>query len=395
MSMQNNLDKINISNRLEDVVNESLLLVHKRHRKILCQKIIIISGSITVLFLSLLVFGMSNPVLASKIPFIGQIFNYVEKDVSYKGDYSTVSEQPNVNATTTSITPDEISNYNTLSQTYNGVTVTISEVYYNSKALYLAVTIYNEEEFPPDFNQVNKMEYALDYDRLELHSIGKLSFTDSNLSPYYIEGNFKDMNTFVGIIRIDLAHLNVEVPNQFLYTISISEIYADLFDTIPTQRKYSDGTTETVNDFIKKRYVGNWNFQLDVSIDMSRTQVVEINDTDENGIGIEKVEKTPYEISAEEIFPSTDVANNCFLVICDSNGDLLDFQGDYADTFQVYGRDTSNVSVFICDYIRYMDELKGYYYSVDYEEKKKSKTFAEYLEENCLYSTRVTFEPKD
>lgn len=393
--MQNNLDKINISNRLEDVVNESLLLVHKRHRKILCQKIIIISGSITVLFLSLLVFGMSNPVLASKIPFIGQIFNYVEKDVSYKGDYSTVSEQPNVNATTTSITPDEISNYNTLSQTYNGVTVTISEVYYNSKALYLAVTIYNEEEFPPDFNQVNKMEYALDYDRLELHSIGKLSFTDSNLSPYYIEGNFKDMNTFVGIIRIDLAHLNVEVPNQFLYTISISEIYADLFDTIPTQRKYSDGTTETVNDFIKKRYVGNWNFQLDVSIDMSRTQVVEINDTDENGIGIEKVEKTPYEISAEEIFPSTDVANNCFLVICDSNGDLLDFQGDYADTFQVYGRDTSNVSVFICDYIRYMDELKGYYYSVDYEEKKKSKTFAEYLEENCLYSTRVTFEPKD
>lgn len=386
--MQNNLDKISISNRLNDVVNESLFLVHKKHKKLIRQKIILISGSITILFISFLVFGKSNPVLASKIPIIGHIFNYVEKEVSYKGDFSSVSKQTNEAADETT--------HNTLSQTYNGVTVTISEVYYNSKALYLGVTIYNEKDFPPDFNRTQNMkDYMLDYDRLELHAIGKPNFTDNNLSPYYIEGKFKNVKTFVGIIRIDLAHMDDEVPKQFVYDISISEIYADLFDTIPTERKYSDGTTETVYDFVKKRYEGNWNFQLDVSTDMSRTQVVEINNTTENGIGIEKVEKTPYEISAEEIFPSTEVANNCFLAICDSSGDLLDFQGDYADTFQVYGRDTSTVSIFICDYIRYMDELKGYFYSEDYKEKKKIKTFAEYLEENCLYSTTVTFETKD
>lgn len=386
-----------IPDKLDAVVNESLILVHKKHQKRIRQKIILITGSAAVLFFSVFIFGISNPVLASKIPLIGHIFNLVEKDVSYKGDFSTVSEQPDINTNNTaSEQTTETSNYNPLSQTSNGITVTISEVYYNSKALYLGITVYNEEAFPPDFNRTQNMEnYILDYDRLELLTMGNLSFTDTNLSPYYIEGKFTDMNTFAGIIRIDLAHLDVEVPDQFMYDINITKIYADLFDKIPLEGRDSDGNTMTIYDYVKKEYEGNWNFQLAVSIDMSKTQVIEINETNENGIGIAKVEKTPYEITADEIFPSKEVAYDCVLAICDNNGDLLDFQGDYADTYQVYGRDTSSVSIFICDYLRYMDELKGYYYSEDYEEKKKTKTFAEYLEENCLYSTTVQLENKE
>lgn len=394
--MQNDFDKINVPDRLDEVVNESLLLVQKKHQKMVRHKRILISGSIVIISFSFLIFGMSNPVLASKIPIIGHIFKYVEKDVSYKGDFSTVSKHPYDNTDTINKQIEETSNYNYLSQTSNGITVTVSEVYYNSKALYLGVTIFNEEEFPPDFNRTQNMEdYILDYDRIELLSIGKLSFTQNNLNPYYIEGKFKDKNTFVGIIRIDLAHLNVDVPDQFQYDLNITKFYGDLFDQISAEGKDYNGNAMTIYDYAKKEYEGNWNFQLDVSIDLSKTQVVELNDTAENGIGIKNVEKTPYEISAKEIFPSSEVANNYFLAICDNNGDLLDFQGDYADTFQVYGRDTSTVSIFICDYIRYMDELKGYYFSEDYEEKKKTKTFAKYLEENCLYSTSVTFETKD
>lgn len=71
--------------------------------------------------------------------------------------------------------------------------------------------------------------------------------------------------------------------------------------------------------------------------------------------------------------------------------DMLDWQGDIADTFQTYGRNTDTVSVFLCDAAAYMDELKGYYWSADYAEKKKTKTFAQYLEEHALYWAQVTF----
>lgn len=39
----------------------------------------------------------------------------------------------------------------------------------------------------------------------------------------------------------------------------------------------------------------------------------------------------------------------------------------------------------VCDYNSYMNELKGYYYSEDYETPKLEKTFAQYLAEHAKY----------
>ena len=47
--------------------------------------------------------------------------------------------------------------------------------------------------------------------------------------------------------------------------------------------------------------------------------------------------------------------------------------------------------LYVCDYMEYMDELKGYYYSSDYEEKAKEKTFKQLLDERCVYSEKVSF----
>ena len=49
------------------------------------------------------------------------------------------------------------------------------------------------------------------------------------------------------------------------------------------------------------------------------------------------------------------------------------------------------MTVYVCDYMEYMDELKGYYYSSDYEEKAKEKTFKQLLDERCVYSEKVSF----
>lgn len=58
---------------------------------------------------------------------------------------------------------------------------------------------------------------------------------------------------------------------------------------------------------------------------------------------------------------------------------------------EVFRGRTDKVYVYLCDYVEYMDHLKGYYWSKDYEEKKQTKTFAEYLDEHALFGTEVTF----
>lgn len=129
-----------------------------------------------------------------------------------------------------------------------------------------------------------------------------------------------------------------------------------------------------------------------MKLDSTKLQTVEIGRTNERGEGILSVEKTPYELTAQPIISEGKAAEDYIVIVCDADGDLLDWRGDIADTFQTYGRNTDTVSVFLCDAAAYMDELKGYYWSADYAERKKTKPFAQYLEEHALYWTRVTFE---
>lgn len=56
------------------------------------------------------------------------------------------------------------------------------------------------------------------------------------------------------------------------------------------------------------------------------------------------------------IIPSDKLNYDYFLVMLDKDGDLMDYQGSTTDTYQLYGRDTSTVHIYICDYIQYMDD---------------------------------------
>jgi hypothetical protein len=80
-------------------------------------------------------------------------------------------------------------------------------------------------------------------------------------------------------------------------------------------------------------------------------------------------------------------------VVLDADGELMGFghQGGSTDEHPIAGHDVSEVTVYVCDYTEYMDELKGYYYSSDYEEKAKEKTFKQLLDERCVYSEKVSF----
>ena len=76
----------------------------------------------------------------------------------------------------------------------------------------------------------------------------------------------------------------------------------------------------------------------------------------------------------------------------DADGDILDYgSSSNTNTFAIQDRDVSRIDVYICDYVEYMDELKGYYWSEDYESRKKEKTFKQLLDERALYHKEVVF----
>ena len=136
---------------------------------------------------------------------------------------------------------------------------------------------------------------------------------------------------------------------------------------------------------------GEWKFNVDVEKNTSDTVKKDVNVVDENGDGVLSITKTPFEITMKMQDPETKYV----AVMLDANGDIMPYGGvanSNADTYAIQDRDISTVYIYLCDYYEYMDELKGYYWSDDYEEKAKTKTFKQLLDERAVAGTEVHFD---
>ena len=136
---------------------------------------------------------------------------------------------------------------------------------------------------------------------------------------------------------------------------------------------------------------GDWKFNVDVGKNTSDTVEKDVNVVDENGDGVLSITKTPFEITMKMQDPETKYV----AVMLDANGDILPDGGvanGNADTYAIQDRDVSTVYIYLCDYYEYMDELKGYYWSDNYEEKAKTKTFKQLLDERAVAGTEVHFD---
>ena len=136
---------------------------------------------------------------------------------------------------------------------------------------------------------------------------------------------------------------------------------------------------------------GEWKFNVDVEKNTSNTVKKDVNVVDENGDGVLSITKTPFEITMKMQDPEI----KYFAVMLDANGDIMPYGGvanSNADTYAIQDRDVSTVYIYLCDYYEYMDELKGYYWSDNYEEKAKTKTFKQLLDERAVAGTEVHFD---
>ena len=136
---------------------------------------------------------------------------------------------------------------------------------------------------------------------------------------------------------------------------------------------------------------GEWKFSVDVEKNTSDTVEKDVNVVDENGDGVLSITKTPFEITMKIQDPEI----KYFAVMLDANGDIMPYGGvanSNANTYAIQDRDVSTVYIYLCDYYEYMDELKGYYWSDDYEEKAKTRTFKQLLDERAVAGTEVYFD---
>lgn len=191
-----------------------------------------------------------------------------------------------------------------------------------------------------------------------------------------------------------MAESGLDPDNYENFTEEEMEIEHQLYTEM--WNKYVEMYPEMANEensYNTWKYTGNWDFSFQVEKDHTKTVTKEVDLLDEEGNGILSVTRTPFEITLETKDPE---AKYCAVVL-DADGDLMEGArfGGYADVLAIQDRDVSPIYVYLCDYNEYMDELKGYYWSDDYEEKKKTKTFKELLDERAVLHTEVVFDEEE
>ena len=428
--MQIKFSEIPISDKLDDIVKMSMEEIYKEQKRKKRRKIIVSCCSAAAVFTAAFLFCVNNPVMAGNLPLIGHIFERMQEDYSYSGDFSKVAipletgdvenhnEEPQ--NFEDSETTDNLSEY---TQTVGDMTVTLSEVYCNEQALYISLMLTSKEPFPDTFRDLENKPI------IKMITIGKYSFSKEEMPwSYMLEGDFTDEYTYAGIMRIDLNNVNyeetgkepdsegitaanvdeyitrVEIPSEFTLDLQIVLIAGykenpDVYEydkSLEEQEAMSDeewlaymkgldmSDWEFPNEHQHYWYDGAWNFSLDLTVDESQTETITVNTTNDEGVGIESVVKTPFEMTISDLYPSPEAAIDYFTIALDADGNAMPYgNGGSCNTFAIKDRDISTVYIYVCDYMEYMDELKG------------NKLSKELLDERAVYSTEVHFDVEE
>ncbi|MDO5135879.1 MAG: DUF4179 domain-containing protein [Eubacteriales bacterium] len=379
---------------------------------------------------------IANPAFAARIPLVGRVFEELGSSLGFSGDYGKYAQPVGTQGGEGGADPLEIEG----KRSDGDLSITLSETYCNASALYVSLILESQEGFPD--TQIDQNGSPVLY----LSAGLTMDFLQQELPVHQIlDGRFIDKNTFAGVLRYDLSNcaqvkedgtvLRPEVPESFHMSLKADRVVGDKADAaIPEMPKdireayemamRENGLSLEAEDYEKmteeqqeterllykemmdaygQRYPeaaqypnryenwwidGSWEFDLDVNRDERDTVTVQVDDVDEEGVGLVSATRTPFEIIIQ------DGGNpDTFTVALDADGDILPYGGaGDANTYAIQDRDVSRIDVYVCDYQEYMDQLKGYYWSEDYEEKKKTKTFGELLNERALYHREVVFD---
>ena len=244
----------------------------------------------------------------------------------------------------------------------------------------------------------------------QIETVEKYSFNpEKQNSMPIIEGKRLDEHTYVGVLRFDLNEkttaglLDEEAAMEKAGEMGLGEgmVYIDA-DTPMKTVEIPD--TFTLQLKIKKIFLedgrptanqkGPWKFTLHVTKNTKDTQTIELNDINEQGIGLEKVVKDRFEMTIYDTYEKGNSAADYFPVILDADGGLMSSAYGNVNTVPVQDRDVSRVDIYLVDYIKWMDELglRGEKWENPDMRTEDGRTLQEVLDEEAAYHKEVKFE---
>ena len=229
--------------------------------------------------------GYFNPVLAAKIPLVGKIFEKIEDDVTYSGDYTEKG--------TVLTNEDHAGSLDTVDYTVSdkGITLTASEVYCDGYSIFLTVNIESEDA---DFTHIPKhytgMNVADDRTAAGFYIDGTWSVDGS--SPEWLENRFEgeavDSHTFAGMLKIDLAK---EHTGSGELNLNVSGLGHDDDRMLDAEEITASHWTD-----------GSWNIVVPFEVNGSDVRTIEVGEKKGN-ITLEDVVVSPYQVIVHATTP--------------------------------------------------------------------------------------------
>ena len=306
--------------------------------------------------------GFFNPVLAAKIPPIGSIFEKIEDDVTYSGDYADKGFV---------LTSEDFTgklDHTEYSVSDSGITLTASEVYCDGYSIFLTVNIEAEDA---DFTHIPKhytgMYVTDDQTAAGFYISGTWSVDgkSSELLRNTFEGEVVDGHIFVGMIKVDLAE---KFEGSGELSLKVDGLGYDDDRMLDAEEISASHWTD-----------GSWNIALPIEVNEKDVKTIEVGETKGN-ITLDDVVVSPYQVVVHTTTPgekreltddrrekllsqNPDMTDTemfeilgwsyepCYTIVFNQTGEILYPDAEMAGRagFAVQGKEISTLHIFIFD----------------------------------------------
>lgn len=327
--------------------------------------IIILSGSLVISNASVL------PVLAEKSSFFKKIFEKVQGESQYSGDYDKNAVQ------TDGIT----------SETTEDLRFEFSEVVCTSQSMTYSIQITSQKGFPEEV--MKKSTNESDSEGKWMYLVGTqsadfLKDTIEEENTYdmpFIKGHYEDEHTFIGTMRVDFNLYPFdgnEIPEHFIWSLKINSILYPNVETGVMEKLLTDGDLK---------------FELYVDRQNLGEKSVKVNKVSPSGWKITDITLTPYEMIVNEEYDKANTQkgyeqpDSIREIWTDADGRILH---NKVGSFMIEGYNMSNVTVY---YMPTPDEDSNtIIMEYIYQENHTDAEIQDYLEENCVSKQEISLE---
>ncbi len=285
-----------------------------------------------------------------------------------------------------------------------GLAVTLTEYYASNQSVMIGVRVESEEPFPTFASMQDEPHRQI----LTVWTEESYDFRDAGderiSGGRQIEGRLVDAHTFEGVMRIDYDSIRLD-SRKYEQAYAEGEAAAaargETFEGIEVTEANRDdwfGQYEIPDAFRMelaitgfKGYVeggdykvaGRWQFAEPIEIKRSDdgSSLFRIDEANAAGWGLESVEISSGEVTVHIICPPEEAG---WAAVLDGNGRPLE-SGVNADQFGAYGRDLSELTVYVCDFETWTDIKSEAYRAGGESGRMDEALYRQLLEERARY----------